>query len=420
MRFVTFACFLVLASLASVGIAGQSASARTTAARPADRASAPRIAPLPEREWTSLQRDIASAYAQGARPTNDLRIFLAHPDLVGGVMPFANYIAQESTLTRRERGLLILRAAWLSRSPYIWAKFAARAQTWGLTPDDFTRIAAGPEAPGLMPFDAALLRAADQLHHASFVAEDTWTALASRYSTEQLMDAVFTVAEFTMLSMTVNAAHTPIDDEFTARMPASGSDRANAPRTHTALATPRIPPLEPTFWTGEIRAMLDPDNTGRDVAAVYRTFARHPALYVPRQILSEHIRLKNTLPPRIREMVILRIGYLCGSEYEWAAHARAGRSAGLADDEVRRIAAGPGAGWNAKDAAVLRAVDELYADDDVTDATWKELAAQFDRKQLLDFLITAGGYRMVSMALNSFGVPLEAGSERFPERPVSR
>ena len=416
---VRIACLLAIASLARVDIDGQSATSRSAAARPADPASAPRIPPLPEREWTSLQRDLAAAYSQGARPTNDLRTFLAHPDLVSGSMPFATYIAQESTLPRRDRAVLILRTAWMSRSSYMWAKFAGRAVAWGLAPDDLTRIATGTNAYETLRADAPLLRAADELHIASFVSNDTWTALAAKYSTEQLMDVVFTVAELTMLSGTVNAARTPIDDEFTARMPGERLDVVRQPsarQTHTPLITPRIPPLEPTFWTGEIRAMLDPDNTGRDVAAVYRTFARHPALYVPRQILSEHIRLKNTLPPRVREMAILRIGFLCGSEYEWAAHARAGRAAGLSDDEIKRIASGPGAGWNAKDTAVLRAVDELFADDDVTEATWKALTAQFDRKQQLDFLITAGGYRMVSMALNTFGVPLEENSERLPSR----
>ena len=64
-----------------------------------------------------------------------------------------------------------------------------------------------------------------------------------------------------------------------------------------------------------------------------------------------------------------------------AAHARAGRAAGLSADEIRRIAAGPDAGWSAADAAILRAVDEIYATDVVSEATWKELGAQFDRKR---------------------------------------
>jgi alkylhydroperoxidase family enzyme len=185
-------------------------------------------------------------------------------------------------------------------------------------------------------------------------------------------------------------------------------------RDHTPLAAPRIPTLEPADWTPAVRAMLDPSGNGRPVANVYRTYAQHPALYAPRQVLSEYIRTGSTLAPRVREMVIMRIGFLCQSEYEWTAHARAGRAAGLSNDEVQRIAEGPAAGWDADDAALLQAVDDLFANDRVAPATWARLATRFDRKQLLDVLIAAGGYRMVSMSLNTFGVPPEANREPLP------
>jgi alkylhydroperoxidase family enzyme len=272
---------------------------------------------------------------------------------------------------------------------------------------------------GQMPadaFDAALLRTADELHRDAFVDDSTWETLRSRYSTEQLMDAVFTVAETSMLAMTFNSLRPSVDAAFTARAPREAPAEPDTGRDHTVLATPRIPPLEQTFWTGELRALLDPDATGREIAAVYRTFAQHPAMYRPRQELSEYIRLKSTLPDRVRELAILRIGYLCGSDYEWGAHARAGAAAGLSVDEIRRIASRSLAGWNSADALVLQAADELFARDEVGDATWSRLARQFDRRQQIDVLITIGGYRMVSMALNTFGVPLEPNSARLPTR----
>jgi alkylhydroperoxidase family enzyme len=178
--------------------------------------------------------------------------------------------------------------------------------------------------------------------------------------------------------------------------------------------TPRILPLEPSEWTPEVRQWLDRSGSGRPVAAVYRTYARHLAMDQPRTLVSEHIRQTSTLPPRTRELLIMRIGLLCRSEYEWAAHAPAGRRAGMTDADVQRVIAGPDAGGRADEGALLRAVDELYRDDVVSDATWKALSTTLDSRQLLDVLITAGGYRMVSMALNTFGVQLEPGAERFP------
>ena len=63
---------------------------------------------------------------------------------------------------------------------------------------------------------------------------------------------------------------------------------------------------------------------------------------------------------------------------------------------------------------LLKAVDELYTDRTISDGTWQRLASRFNEQQLLDILITTGGYHMVSMALNSFGVQLEPGGEGLP------
>ena len=361
---------------------------------------------------------VLAARPDAQTETNELRAYKVHPASVDGVMPFANYIRNSSSLSQRHRELLILRTAWLSRSPYYWSVHSARAAAAGLTRAEVTSIAGGPTAPGLDPFEATLLRTADELHHQSFVSDATWTALSGRYSRHQLMDAVFTVTEFSMLAGVANTLRIPVDAGVReVPLPTGHRPLASSARRHVALAKPRVPPIEPADMTPAIKVMLDPRGNGRPVAAVYRTFAQHPPLYVTRQVLSEYIRLGSTLSPRVREMLILRIGYLCQSAYEWAAHARAGRAAGLSADEIRRIAAGSEAGWSADDAAILRAVDELYENDAVSEPTWKALGAQFDQKQLLDVLITAGGYRMVSMALNTFGVPLEPDSEPLPPLP---
>ena len=152
------------------------------------------------------------------------------------------------------------------------------------------------------------------------------------------------------------------------------------------------------------------------MASVYRTFARHPQLYPPRQQLSEYIRLGSTLTARTREMLILRIGWLCRSDYEWSNHEPAGRRAGMTDEEIRGIISGPDAPvWDRLDAAIVRAADELHHDDTITDATWAALSRHYNTRQLMDVVITTAGYRMVSMALNSFGVQLEADDRGFPK-----
>jgi 4-carboxymuconolactone decarboxylase len=380
----------------------------------------PRIAPVPEGEWTDAQRAIVARFGPGGRPTNALRVYLRHPVLAENILPFEQYISVESTLTPRHRALLILRTAWLCRSQYVWAQHAGKARAAGITSAELERVARGPDAAGWDPFDAVLLRAADELYVDSFVTDRTWAALTATYDTRQAMDAVFTVAEFTMIAGTVNSLGVPVDDNLPDRLPAGIPHAVAATRTNERLIgkPARIAALEPAEWSADVRQWLARYGSGT-VAGIYRTYARHLAMDQPRTRVSEHIRQQSTLSTRIRELLIIRIGVLCRSEYEWAAHAPAGRRAGLTDADIQRIVEGPSASGvqvpGAGDNALLRAADELHRDAVVSDATWRELAAVFDSKQMLDVLITIGGYRMVSMALNTFGVQLEPGAERFPE-----
>ena len=374
-----------------------------------------RLAPVPEREWTAAQRSIVARFGVDGRPTNALRTYLHHPVLADNILPFERYIAQESTLSSRHRELLILRTAWLCRSEYVWALHADRARGAGIGSDELTRIARGPDAPGWPPFEAVLLRAVDELLVDAFVSDSTWMALSLRFDTRELMDAVFTVAEFTMVAGTVNSLKVDVDDWLNERLPSAISARPAATRTDVRLIgkSPRIAPLDPADWSPEVKAWLARYGN-RPVANIYRTYARHLAMDRPRTSVSEHIRQDSTLSQRIRELLIVRIGVRCRSEYEWAAHAPALRRAGMTDAEIEAVVDGPAAVRDPVERALLRAVDELHNDAVVSDGTWRELSARFDARQMLDILTTVGGYRMVSMALNTFGVQLEPDAERFP------
>ncbi len=185
------------------------------------------------------------------------------------------------------------------------------------------------------------------------------------------------------------------------------------------LKEPRIPPLapDPEAWDADAREVLGPMAATGRLLNIFRTLAQHPRLMKRWLVFGNHVLSKQTLPPRERELVILRMGWLCRSEYEWSQHVVIGKASGLSDEEIERIAEGPeAAGWDAGDAALLRAADELRADAFITDATWTELSKRWDTQQLMDLVFTAGQYNLVSMALNTFGVQLEDGAARFPRR----
>ncbi len=182
------------------------------------------------------------------------------------------------------------------------------------------------------------------------------------------------------------------------------------------LSTPRVPPLAADEWDGEARDLLEGlQRAGGRVLNIFATLAHHPKLLKRWLVFGNHVLGKNSLPPRERELVILRIGWLCRAEYEWGQHAAISRELGMSEEEIRRVSEGPDAdGWDDFDATLLRATDELHADAMISDATWKALSERYDTRQCMDLVFTVGQYNLVSMALNSLGVQLDEGVTGFP------
>jgi alkylhydroperoxidase family enzyme len=177
------------------------------------------------------------------------------------------------------------------------------------------------------------------------------------------------------------------------------------------LEKPRVAPVADAEIDPELRERLG----SGPLLNIFRTLANHPKLLTRWLVFGNHVLAKNSLPPRERELVILRIGWLCRSGYEWGQHVNIGKASGLTDEEIARIAKGPDApGWSAAERALLRATDELHEDAFVSDATWAELAKSWSTQQLMDLVFTVGQYNLVSMALNSFGVQPEPGLPKLP------
>jgi alkylhydroperoxidase family enzyme len=355
------------------------------------------VAPLDESQWTEVHKQLVAKYVGGGRMDNGLRTLLNVPDLFNGVMPFTNYLSAESSLIPRHRELLILRAAWLCASHALWASHAERARSAGLSTADLRRVAEGPDAKGWEPIDVTLLQLVDQLFRNSSVTDATWRALSATYDEFHLMDAVETVNHFVMLSLLYNSLGVQPDAGARDLLPTNVPYWVTVPDREPPLRVARLEPLE-----------------GPGIA-VGRTFRRYPKLserWSPRQSFTNRV---SKLQPRYRELLILRTGWNCRSEYEWAQHVgivgRA-RDHGL---DPPRIAEGPQAGvWNDLERLLLQAADELYRDSVVSDRTWNALTPMLDTELLVSAVYTASDYRAISMSLNAYGVQLEPGNEPFP------
>lgn len=181
------------------------------------------------------------------------------------------------------------------------------------------------------------------------------------------------------------------------------------------LSEPRVPPADDSELDDDAREFLRlASRGGPDALNIYRTLAHHPKLLKRWGVFGTHVLYKNTLPPRDRELLILRTGWLCRSEYEWGQHVVIAQGVGLTDEEIARVKEGPDApGWEPHEAALLRAADELHSDAFIGDSTWQALSERLDTQQLIDLVFTVGQYHIVSMALNTLGVQLDDGVPGF-------
>jgi alkylhydroperoxidase family enzyme len=171
-----------------------------------EREPAPRLSPLPVAEWDDETRELL-----GTQPINIFATLAHHPKLAKRWIVFGNHVLAKNTLSARHRELLILRIGWNCRAPYEWGQHVAIGRAAGITDEEIERIAAGASEGWDEP-EALLLRAADELHARQDLTDETYAGLARHFDAKQLLDIVFTVGQYMLVSMALNTFRVQRDD----------------------------------------------------------------------------------------------------------------------------------------------------------------------------------------------------------------
>lgn len=148
-------------------------------------------------------------------PLNLIKTLSQHPDLMKAWGPFGGYVLNGSSLPARDRELLILRTAFINGAQYEWGYHSRAAKGLGVTDEELAGIIKGPEAQSWSSFDRALMRAADELNRSATISDRTWAYIDARYDEKQLMDLVFTVGQYKMVSMALGAFRIQMDEGLT-------------------------------------------------------------------------------------------------------------------------------------------------------------------------------------------------------------
>ncbi len=148
-----------------------------------------------------------------------------------------------------------------------------------------------------------------------------------------------------------------------------------------------------------------------NLSEIMRTMLRHPDLFVREIDIGVQLLTQGALSNRDRELAILRIGWLCQAPYEWGEHVLVAKQVGISSEEIERITRGcDEPGWSEHDQAILRAVEELFADAMISDATWATLSKRLDERQLIELPIVIGQYQVVAYYQNSLRLRLHNGN----------
>jgi 4-carboxymuconolactone decarboxylase len=169
----------------------------------------------------------------------------------------------------------------------------------------------------------------------------------------------------------------------------------------------RLTALPSEEWDDRARASLAsliPPQRANPVGAgnVLSTLVRHPDLTAAYLPFNAYLLTNSTLSPRIREVALLRVVYRRDCDYLWSHHLPLAARAGLSELEIDAIRRGELA--DAADQAALNAVDDLVDQGTVSAAVWTELGRHFTDVQRMDLVFTIGGYYLLAIAVNTFGI----------------
>jgi alkylhydroperoxidase family enzyme len=176
----------------------------------------------------------------------------------------------------------------------------------------------------------------------------------------------------------------------------------------TARVTPRQPPYEPEVE----RYLMAVTPPGVEPLRLFRTLAVHPELASRMRPLGAGLLGHPTIEPRERELVVLRTTALNGAEYEWGVHAAFFKE--LSQDEIDATLPESERALTGKDALLIALADELDSTGTLSDELWARLREHWSEAQLLELVVLAGMYRLVSYLVNGLRIEPEPWAARFP------
>ena len=421
------------------------ANAQTTPAPASARQQAPdprslvllgdRFKPLKYDEMTPEQKIMIDHLLAGERggARGPFNVLLRSPEVgdfaaeFGGAMRFRTAIPKDVS----ETIIIMTGRFWMAQ--YEWNAHKAAALRNGVKPEIVDAIANGKRPSG-MPRDMEVAyNFIDELLTTHQVTDATFKAARDRYGDKGIVDMTGLSGWYCLVSMALNLDRYPLGPGVQPELkplenplPVVGLGFATpvpgtpSPATVTStvngktltLRGDRFKPLTYEQMTPEQKRFAEKALAGRGTGGSFNISLQSPEAGELFFDMGERVRFHMSVPDKLKELTILLAGRYWGAHYEWLAHHRAAAQAGLSEDKIKAIMEGRRpAGMSADEETVYNFITELFKTRQVSDATFAAVKNLVGERGVVDLVVTAAYYQMVSMFMNVDRMPLNPGQQ---------
>ena len=355
----------------------------------------------------------------------------------GGAMRFRTPLPA----TVREVIIIMTGRYWMAQ--YEWTSHKAAALQNGVSPAIVDAIATGKRPAGMPPEMELAYNLIDELLTTHQVTDATFRAATDKYGERGVVDIIGLSGWYGLVSMLLNVDRYPLGPGvqpdlkplenplpvvgmgFATPIPGPVSPAEVKSATNGKEFTmrgDRFKPLTYDQMTPEQKKMTDLAVAQRGTGGSFNISVRDPdggKLFFD---MGDRVRFHMSVPDKLKELAILVTARYWGAQYEWLAHRRAAVQAGLSEDKVKAIAEGKRpVGMSADEEAVYNFITELFKTKQASDATFASVKNLAGERGVVDLIVTAGYYQVVSMLMNADRLPVNANQQpelKYLARPL--
>jgi 4-carboxymuconolactone decarboxylase len=433
-------CVLMICCLMIGGMASVSAQAPSKQAKQAPDPHSlvlvgDRFKPLKYDEMTPEQKTMVDHLLAGERGgvRGPFNVLLRSPEVgdlgaeFGGAMRFRTGLSGDV----REVIIIMTGRYWMAQ--YEWNAHKAAALQNGVNPTIVDAIATGKRPTGMTPDMELAYNLIDELLTSHQVTDATFKAAKDKYGERGLVDMIGLSGWYGLVSMLLNVDRYPLGEGvqpdlkplenplpvvgkgFATPVPGALSPaevKSAAGGKEFTMRGDRFKPLTYEQMTPEQKKMTDIAVAQRGTGGSFNINVRDPDGGRLLFDMGDRVRFHMAVPDKLKELAITLTARYWGAQFEWLAHRRAAVQAGLSEDKVKAIAEGRRpVGMSADEEAVYNFITELFKTRQVSDATFAAVKNVAGERGVVDLIVSAGYYQLVSMLMNADRLPVAANQQ---------